>query len=45
MVRPKWEENPYEHCKTSTREQITQTTGDKKLNDISVHDSLKLKIG
>jgi hypothetical protein len=45
MVRPKWEENPYEHCRASTREQITQTTGDNKLNDISIQDGLKPKRG
>jgi hypothetical protein len=45
MVRPKWEENPSEHCKASTREQITQTIGDKRLNDILIQDGLKPKMG
>jgi hypothetical protein len=36
MVKPKWEENTYEHYRTSTKEQTTQTIGDKRLNDISI---------
>ncbi len=45
MVKPKWEENPCERYKVSTREHITQTTRDKRLNDISIQDSFKQKMG
>jgi hypothetical protein len=45
MVRTKWEENPCEHSKASMREHITQIIGDKRLNDISIQDGLKPKMG
>lgn len=36
MVKPKWEENTYEHYKVLTKEQITQTIGNNRLNDMSI---------
>jgi hypothetical protein len=45
MVKPKWEENPCEHYKASTIEHITQTTRDKRLNDILIQDGLEPKMG